>query len=384
MGDRDFTINAMALPATAQFLESVIDPTGGLDALKKKELHLTIWESPDSLERDPIRALRAIRQRIGLGFSWSEKLHLRIRHTSLKETSIERVRDEFLKMMTTAVPDEAIYWLHTFGLFAQFAPELVNQISSEPDESNQDGVNMIGQTAKVWRPYRQLEKMMLAEVDADKAMADLLADFKPYQAQIQKRWEKEVDGGINGRILLRLGLLFHQVGENQEFVNVQPSGNEKIAAQISEKRLRKLAFSNQAIGTVKNIILYQNHLFNLAKKYAPKEITRRVAYRYFRDTQDVGIDVGIVTVAIYLTQFNRSSDLTLLRTVSILFKYFFEQYAEVIDPPLLINGRELMQQLNLTPGPEIGRLLRLIKEEQAAGFLKTAEEALHFARQVSN
>jgi hypothetical protein len=38
----------------------------------------------------------------------------------------------------------------------------------------------------------------------------------------------------------------------------------------------------------------------------------------------------------------------------------------------------------LEPGPEIGRLLRLIQEAQAAGDITNREEALQFAQKTMN
>jgi hypothetical protein len=38
-------------------------------------------------------------------------------------------------------------------------------------------------------------------------------------------------------------------------------------------------------------------------------------------------------------------------------------------------------ELGLSPGPEIGRILALIEEERAAGTISTREEALALARE---
>jgi hypothetical protein len=46
----------------------------------------------------------------------------------------------------------------------------------------------------------------------------------------------------------------------------------------------------------------------------------------------------------------------------------------------LIDGRELMKELGLTPGPYIGELLEAIREAQADGQVKTRDEALAYAR----
>ena len=66
LADRDFTINAMALPATAVTTASIIDPFNGLDDLANKQIRLV---QPNALENDPIRALRAVRQGLSYGFT---------------------------------------------------------------------------------------------------------------------------------------------------------------------------------------------------------------------------------------------------------------------------------------------------------------------------
>jgi poly(A) polymerase len=52
----------------------------------------------------------------------------------------------------------------------------------------------------------------------------------------------------------------------------------------------------------------------------------------------------------------------------------------VIAPPTLIDGRTLMRELELEPGPRVGELLEAIREAQVEGDVRTREEALAFAR----
>jgi hypothetical protein len=47
-----------------------------------------------------------------------------------------------------------------------------------------------------------------------------------------------------------------------------------------------------------------------------------------------------------------------------------------------LNGNDLMAELDLAPGPQIGRLLEAIREAQAAGELHTREAALSLAREL--
>jgi poly(A) polymerase/tRNA nucleotidyltransferase (CCA-adding enzyme) len=71
----------------------------------------------------------------------------------------------------------------------------------------------------------------------------------------------------------------------------------------------------------------------------------------------------------------------LLQIVVDLLGHYFNHYTETIAPPPLVTGLDLMAALNLPPGPEIGRLLRLIQEAQAAGEITSRDDALAFAQQ---
>jgi hypothetical protein len=44
---------------------------------------------------------------------------------------------------------------------------------------------------------------------------------------------------------------------------------------------------------------------------------------------------------------------------------------------------DLLVELELSPGPEIGRLLEVLREAQAAGEVRTREEALALAERIS-
>jgi poly(A) polymerase/tRNA nucleotidyltransferase (CCA-adding enzyme) len=55
-----------------------------------------------------------------------------------------------------------------------------------------------------------------------------------------------------------------------------------------------------------------------------------------------------------------------------------EEEARAEAAPLL-RGGDLMQAFGLAPGPEVGRLLRLVREAQALGLVATRAEALAHA-----
>ena len=53
-------------------------------------------------------------------------------------------------------------------------------------------------------------------------------------------------------------------------------------------------------------------------------------------------------------------------------------------PPPLIRGDVLAEALGIQPGPALGPLLAQIAEEQAAGTVTTADEAIAFARSAQH
>jgi hypothetical protein len=61
-----------------------------------------------------------------------------------------------------------------------------------------------------------------------------------------------------------------------------------------------------------------------------------------------------------------------------LLEAWWEQPQEIISPPALLNGNDLMQQFNLKPGPQVGQLLELIREAQVAGEVSNRAQAYAF------
>jgi poly(A) polymerase len=111
--------------------------------------------------------------------------------------------------------------------------------------------------------------------------------------------------------------------------------------------------------------------------------TRRALYRYFRDCGDAGVETLFLSLADHLAtvgpRLNEAGWRQHVALVNyILTKRFQEE--ETVSPPRLLGGDELMAELNISPGPHVGRLLETLREAQAAGDVSTREEALALAR----
>lgn len=129
---RDFTINAIALDAIALPTMALgagesmlIDPFGGADDLAASVLRTPV-DPEISFSDDPLRMLRAAR--FVAGFSLDPVPALVSAAVELRDrlviVSAERVRDEFLKLLTLDRPGPGMAFLVDTGLLHEFLPEL--------------------------------------------------------------------------------------------------------------------------------------------------------------------------------------------------------------------------------------------------------------------
>lgn len=384
--DRDFTINAMAIPATAVTSKSVIDPCQGRADLKRGIVRPT---HADALQKDPLRAMRSIRIVASFGFSMSEAAETAVFGAipHLPTVSNERIRDEVLKLVRTSVPDEAMWQMHQLGLLTAVLPEIA--ALDDIDQTAPHHENVLAHTLRVMRLLVDIENALFSDKDVENwALRDVRTAFADWLEPLRAHLTREVDGGVTGFTLLRLGALFHDVGKLKtqtvtETGRIRFIGHESAGSKIAAFRLRQLCVSNHGITHVRKIV--QHHMRMLSLLNTREKLSRRAVFRFFRDTGTAGIDVGLLSLADYLAVHPGVGETAVwqqfLAIVTELFQYYFERYTEVVAPPALINGRELMQLLQIQPGPEIGRILRLIEESQAAGDIQNQEQAIQFAKQ---
>ncbi|MCB8944166.1 MAG: HDIG domain-containing protein [Ardenticatenaceae bacterium] len=383
--DRDFTINAIALPAAASTRRSLIDPTNGLADLEARQLRLT---HDEALQDDPVRTLRALRQVIAFDLTLDEDTAVAITQAAplIHTTSPERIRDELLKLLRTAVPAKALHLLQQHGLLAQVLPEIAALADLAQSPPHHEPV--LAHTISVLRWLVQVEKAIQPESEtADPPLTLLQQKLAPYTAPLAEHLARSVDGGVSGLDLLRWSAVFHDVGKaetrTEENGRIRFLGHDKVGASIAARRLRRLAFSNEAINHIKQTVTGHMRPLWLVENQGDKP-SRRAVYRFFRDIKTAGLDVALLALADHLATYDGPGDEqqwhNLVGLVAALCDFFFQQYTEVVAPPPLLDGRQLMTALQLEPGPEIGRLLRLLEEAQAVGDITTPEEALLFAQ----
>jgi hypothetical protein len=114
--------------------------------------------------------------------------------------------------------------------------------------------------------------------------------------------------------------------------------------------------------------------------------TPRAIYRFFRDTGAAGVDICILSLADMLATYGptlKQEDWTHhLDVIRCLMEAWWEHPQQQVSPPALLNGHELMAELDLHPGPMLGQLLEAIREAQVVGKVSNRLEAVDLARSL--
>ena len=386
--DRDFTVNAIALPLEALPTVTLIDPTNGRHDLK---IGLIRQTHPHAVERDPIRALRAFRLAGQLGFDIEAETRASVRAAgpSLSRVSVERIRDEWLNILALSQPAGAIRMMQEFGLLATVLPEL--EVLADLIQPTPHTLPGLAHSVETLAWMAELQACLLGEVNPASragALATISTRLEPFRAGLERHLKRTLDGEISGWLTLRLAALLHDVGK-AVCRSVDPDGSvhfyghDREGARLAGARLRHLKLSNEVVHHVQAIVSGHMRPLHLSRG---GPVTRRAVYRFFRDYDSAGLDIGLLTLADHLATYGGMGEVqawdSLLAVVVRFFSDYFERHTDVVAPPKLVDGGRLMAELGLEPGPQIGHLLRLIQEAQATGEVDSVPEALDLARRM--
>ncbi len=386
---RDFTINAIAYNLRD---ETIIDPLEGGNDLRQKLIRAC---SPTSLSDDPVRILRAIRQAAAFEFKIEKNTRESLKQAAgqLDRVSPERLRDEVFKILKGPKPDASMRALEMLGVLSQIMPELVSMKGVEQSEPHM--YEVWTHTLAVLDYLDQIISALRVGYDAEKTndmfTGLLTLRLGRYREQIAAHFAKPLNVDRSPRSLLFFAALYHDVSK-PETKTIEESGRTRFfdhdvkGADVAANRARGFNLSNDEIDRMRIIIKnhMRIHFFADRVQNENKTPSRKAIYRFFRDSGEAGVDLVLLGLAD--VRATRVHALTIevwnayLDVARILLESYWERPQEIIAPPRLIDGVELMKELGLKPGPAVGQLLESIRENQAAGKIENREQALAFAR----
>ncbi len=333
---RDFTINAIAIychPVPDNDKIKIIDPFNGQGDIKNK-LVRCVGDPNKRFQEDALRLMRAIRIANQLDFAIDpETLQAITANASLiKNIANERIRDELLKILSTENPLEGIELLKKTGILEIILPELTRCFNLIQEGPKHDRVYDIGQHCL------------------------LSLKFCPSKDPIT-----------------RLAALLHDIGK-PDTVNTQEDGNvtfynhDFIGGKIALAVARRFNLSKKQTDKLYTLIRY--HMFTLDEHQTDSAIRR-----FIKNIGQENID-DMMAVRIG----DRLGGGT-QKAVSWRMEKFRERITQVLHKPfsisdLKINGKDIMQILDIKPGPKIGQILQKLFEEVQEDAPKNTREYL--------
>lgn len=360
--DRDFTINAMAVDLI-RHVGLLIDPLNGEADARAKLIRRC---SPQSLADDPIRSLRAVRQSVQLDMHIEPETLKDIRAviSRLPQVSAERVRDEFIKMLALENPRKALRVADALGLLWQIIPDVATLV--ERPASSSDYSDLWQQTLAVVEKLAQLMQAIGPKrsdhTGATFGIGMFIIQLDRYRSQLRAHMAQDWPNERPHAALLVLAALACDLDD---------------AAATASQWAHELRLSNHERDRLVAIVRHcrtPQHLHDLSPL---------ALHRFWRQSGAAGVDICLLAAAHYLgaagSELDQDDWLAFIDRLRVLFEAYFERYDTIVEPPVLVNGSELMAQFDLQPGPMIGTLLDKIREAQVIGDIQSVNDALAFA-----
>jgi len=387
---RDFTINAIAFDLHKQ---TILDPLNGAADLRARTVRAC---SGTSLHDDPIRILRAVRQAAAFGFKIEPETRKAMRQAAslLPDISPERQRDEFFRILEGPRPDASLRALEMLGVLPHLLPEIPSLKGVE--QSAPHTYDVWEHTLSVIQHLNGLLADLAPGYSAEKTN-DMLTGLLTlrlgrYREQFAGHFAKSLNADRSVRALLFFAALYHDVSKPVT-KSVESTGrirfldHDQLGAGVASERARAFNLSNDEIERLQIIIKnhMRFHFLTSRMEGEKKEPSRKAVYRFFREAGEGGVDLVLLgladlrgTRAHALTQETWVAALDVAR---ILLENYWEKPQETVAPPRLLDGHDVIKELNLQPGPLVGRLLDAVLEAQATGKVSTREQALEFGRE---
>lgn len=335
MKRRDFTINAMAYNDE----EGIVDHFDGMGDLERHVIRC-VGKAQERFDEDALRILRAVRFAAQLDFEIEEQTMDAIRKQAelLKDISAERIQVEMTKLLMSKHP-ERLRTAYELGVTAIVLPEFDRMMQTE--QNNKHHMYSVGEHTL----------HVIEAVPANKVLrwAALLHD-------VAKPETKTTDE--NGD---------HFYGHNEKGV------------ELARRILLRLKFDNATIDRVKRLVFWHDYGMGQAMKLKT----------FRRGLSQMGADLFEDYVALkWADILGQSSYMQQekLDTLATLQNY----YAQIMDEKqclslkdLAITGKDLITELGMQPGKEIGKTLHILLDRVLDDpSLNERDTLLDMARQM--
>lgn len=351
LGQRDFTVNAMAVPVGS---EDLIDPFGGLAHLRER---LLVAVSERIFLDDPLRLMRAARFSHVLSLRLDTRLEAMARSQAslLSEAAPERVATEMALTLSSGESVSAVTLWHDLGLLAVVFPELA--LAQGADIDSLDPVDK-GQPA--WKA----DTGLLEQLDE---VLEHLEDWFPGSAPIVgERLAQPVDGVLSRPVALRLAALVY-----------------KLCPEKAVAVGRRLKLSASAISLLEGASAL-HYTGRPGQAFCQAVLSRRSTVLFLWNAEPWELEIILLGTAASLGSYSAEppTELEVVGAARQLVATWADRaiYGAPISP---VDGSLLMHELGLEPGAHLGGVLREVRLAWESREVTTRAEALVLARRAA-
>ncbi len=341
---RDFTINAMGIHLSADRFGEVIDPFDGRADLNAGVLR-TPLDPRKTFEDDPLRMIRAARFASQLGFTIDPHTFagMEAKAGRVKILTQERITEELQKIMRSATPSVGFAHLFVTGILHHLFPELVALSGVEEVNGHRHKDNF----------YHTLQV-----VDN---LVDLTRD-RPADETLWLRWSAllhDIAKPRTKRFSRGSGWTFH--------------GHEDRGGRMVPKIFRKLKLPlDDRMRYVQKMVKLHHRPVALVDDQVTDSAVRRLLFEAGNDIEDL-----MTLVRADITSKNPRRVRRYLKAFDLVDEKLLEveekDRLRNFQPP--VDGKEIMEVLNLKPGRVVGTLKKAVREAILEGEIPNEHEA---------
>ena len=339
---RDFTINSIFYNLNK---DELFDPLNGIYDIKNRILR-TI--NLDNMLDDPLRFLRLYRFLAQTGFNIDNELNDFVKRNFSKIESVakERINYEIINMFEGKFIVEALLKMYEDETLEQLFP-FVKEIKRIPPNSHHH--------------------------------LDLIHHSIETVNQIR-----------TNNPILKIAAFYHDIGKPATWT-IEPVGRHRFighdlkGAEIVKKELENLKFSNKQINYISKMVKY--HIYPASLIQCEDCGNKKAFARFIRKLGDDTPDIIELARADRLSAQGNAvtkemTDIT-LNHLNNLLNYYNDVKKRGIDTKVLLDGKEIMELLNLKPSKKVGIIIEQLKEAQISGEVTSKEEAIEFVKQLN-
>jgi len=336
---RDFTINSIFYDLNKKEL---FDPLNGLNDIKNKILRT--FDFKNMLE-DSLRFLRLYRFMAQTGFEVEENLNNFVKENFYKinSTAKERINYEIMHMFEGEYIVQTLNKMYEDGVLELVFP-FVKEIKKIPPNSHHH-LDLIHHSIETVKNIR------------------------------------------TNSPLLKIAAFYHDIGKPSTWT-IEPVGRHRFighdikGAEIVKKELEDLKFSNKQISYISKMVRY--HIYPASLIQCNTEDKKAFA-RFIRKLGDDTVDIIELSRADRLSALGEAVTKEMvnktLNHLNNLLNYYNEVKSKGADTKVLLDGKEVMEILNIKPSKIVGIILEQLKEAQISGEVTSKEEAIRFIKQ---